>query len=81
MIKMLEDKREAVVQLCTRFGVSRLDVFGSALQSGSLDEREFYLLLVTPPVATTPKAPKRISRLAAANRAFTLRTSARSTYQ
>ncbi len=32
MIRMLEEKREAIAALCARYGVSRLDVFGSALR-------------------------------------------------
>jgi uncharacterized protein len=32
MVDMLESKREALVQACARFGVARLDVFGSALR-------------------------------------------------
>jgi predicted nucleotidyltransferase len=32
MVKQLEDNREAIVGLCTRYGVARLDVFGSALR-------------------------------------------------
>ena len=32
MVRILEDKREAITQACARFGVSRLDVFGSAVR-------------------------------------------------
>lgn len=32
MVRMLEKKRTEIAKLCTRFGVSRLDVFGSALR-------------------------------------------------
>ena len=32
MVEILHDKREAIVELCTRYGVARLDVFGSALR-------------------------------------------------
>jgi len=32
MVDMLDIKREAIAQLCVRFGVSRLEVFGSALR-------------------------------------------------
>jgi len=32
MVRMLEKKRAAIEELCTRYGVSRLDVFGSALR-------------------------------------------------
>ncbi len=33
MVSVLEDKRQAIGQLCTRHRVSRLDVFGSALRA------------------------------------------------
>jgi hypothetical protein len=32
MVQLLEQKRTALIELCDRFGVSRLDVFGSALR-------------------------------------------------
>lgn len=32
MVDVLEDKREAIADLCARYGVMRLDVFGSALR-------------------------------------------------
>ena len=32
MVRVLHDKREAIVELCARYGVVRLDVFGSALR-------------------------------------------------
>ncbi len=32
MVHLLEKKRTALFELCNRFGVSRLDVFGSALR-------------------------------------------------
>ena len=32
MVDVLQDKREAIAELCARFGVARLDVFGSALR-------------------------------------------------
>jgi uncharacterized protein len=32
MVHILEDKLAAIAQACGRFGVSRLDVFGSALR-------------------------------------------------
>ena len=32
MVDVLEDKREAIAELCARYGVTRLDVFGSALR-------------------------------------------------
>ena len=32
MVDLLENKRAAIAQACARFGVARLDVFGSALR-------------------------------------------------
>jgi len=32
MVDVLQDKREAIAELCARYGVARLDVFGSALR-------------------------------------------------
>lgn len=32
MLRLLEDKYQAIAQACERFGVSRLHVFGSALR-------------------------------------------------
>lgn len=32
MVRILERKRAAIAELCARYGVSRLDVFGSALR-------------------------------------------------
>lgn len=32
MVRVLEDKRQAIVQVCLHFGVSRMYVFGSALR-------------------------------------------------
>ncbi|MDO9557197.1 MAG: nucleotidyltransferase domain-containing protein [Coriobacteriia bacterium] len=32
MVRMLEDKRQAIVRACLRFDVSRMHVFGSALR-------------------------------------------------
>lgn len=32
MVRVLEDKRQGIVQACLHFGVSRLYVFGSALR-------------------------------------------------
>jgi hypothetical protein len=32
MVMMLEKKRASITELCVRYGVSRLDVFGSALR-------------------------------------------------
>ena len=36
MIEVIKQKRDAVVELCQRFGVRRLDVFGSAAK-GTFD--------------------------------------------
>jgi predicted nucleotidyltransferase len=32
VVEALRDKREAIAELCARYGVARLDVFGSALR-------------------------------------------------
>ena len=32
MVSILLDKQQAIIALCARFGVTRLDVFGSALR-------------------------------------------------
>lgn len=32
VVRVLHDKREAIVEICARYGVVRLDVFGSALR-------------------------------------------------
>ncbi len=32
MVRTLEDRRQAIAQACARFGVLRLDAFGSALR-------------------------------------------------
>ena len=32
MVDVVQDKRDAIAQLCVRYGVARLDVFGSALR-------------------------------------------------
>lgn len=32
MVRVLEDKQQAIVQACRRFGVARMYVFGSALR-------------------------------------------------
>ena len=33
MVDLLSDRRQAIAELCRRFGVARLDVFGSALRA------------------------------------------------
>ena len=32
MVRILHDKQQAIAELCARYGVRRLDVFGSALR-------------------------------------------------
>jgi uncharacterized protein len=32
VVDVLQDKRDAIAELCARYGVARLDVFGSALR-------------------------------------------------
>ena len=32
MVDLLSDRRQAIAELCRRFGVQRLDIFGSALR-------------------------------------------------
>lgn len=32
MVAVIEDKREAIVALCRKYGVTRMDVFGSVLR-------------------------------------------------
>jgi len=39
MVKAIEEKREAVAELCRRVGVTRLEVFGSAAGTGFDPER------------------------------------------
>ena len=46
MVRMLEDNRRAIEALCGRFGVVRLDVFGSALRDDFQTERSDLDLLV-----------------------------------
>ena len=33
MVQVLQDKRKVIAELCARYGVARLDVFGSALRN------------------------------------------------
>jgi len=35
MVRVLQDKRQVIAELCARFAVTRLDVFGSALREDS----------------------------------------------
>ena len=46
MISMLQDKREAIAEICTRHNVARLDVFGSALRDDFDDGESDMDLLV-----------------------------------
>ena len=39
MIHLLEEHREAMAELCRRFHVARLEVFGSALDAERFDEK------------------------------------------
>lgn len=32
MVRVLQDKQQAIAEMCARYGVARLDVFGSALR-------------------------------------------------
>jgi predicted nucleotidyltransferase len=34
MVRVLQEKQQAIAELCARHGVARLDVFGSALRDG-----------------------------------------------
>lgn len=36
MVTLLENKREAIASLCARYGVVRMDVFGSVLRDDSV---------------------------------------------
>jgi predicted nucleotidyltransferase len=46
MVDVLENKRAAIARACTRFGVARLDVFGSALRDDfRLGESDLDLLV------------------------------------
>ena len=46
MVEILEDKREAIAELCARHGVVRLDVFGSAVRDDfRLGESDIDLLV------------------------------------
>ena len=46
MVDVLENQRAAITQACTRFGVARLDVFGSALRDDfRLGESDLDLLV------------------------------------
>lgn len=46
MVHVLQDKHQAIKKLCTRFGVVRLDVFGSALRNDFLPGESDLDLLV-----------------------------------
>jgi uncharacterized protein len=52
MVRVLEDKREAIAEACARFGVARLDVFGSALRDDfRLGESDVDLLVEFRPIS------------------------------
>jgi len=46
VIGLLESKREAIAEVCARFGVARLDAFGSALREDFSVEKSDLDLLV-----------------------------------
>ena len=51
MIGLLESKREAIEDVCSRFGVARLEVFGSALREDfKLEESDLDLLVEFKPM-------------------------------
>jgi len=51
MVQVLEDKQRAVGELCARFGVARLDLFGSALRDDfRVDESDLDFLVEFEPM-------------------------------
>lgn len=51
MVEVLDNKREAIAQLCVRHGVSRLEVFGSVLRDDfRLGESDVDLLVELGPM-------------------------------
>ena len=46
MVALIQDKQDAIVELCRRYGVVRLDVFGSALRDDYRPEGSDIDLLV-----------------------------------
>ncbi len=51
MVGLLESKREAIAEACARYGVVRLDVFGSALRDDfKPDESDLDLLVEFAPM-------------------------------
>ncbi len=51
MIGLLENKREALAKVCARYGVTRLDAFGSALRDDfKPDESDLDLLVEFAPM-------------------------------
>jgi hypothetical protein len=51
MIALLESKREAIAKVCARYGVTRLDAFGSALRDDfKPDESDLDLLVEFAPM-------------------------------
>ncbi len=52
MIGLLESKRQAIEEMCARFGVARLEVFGSAVREDfKLGESDLDLLVEFKPMA------------------------------
>jgi len=57
VVNVLQDKREAIAELCVRYGVARLDVFGSALRDDFRpDESDIDLLVEFAPMDGYAKA-------------------------
>jgi hypothetical protein len=51
MIALLESKREAIAKVCARYGITRLDAFGSALRDDfKPDESDLDLLVEFAPM-------------------------------
>ena len=47
VLKLIEEKRPALIELCRRYGVTRLDVFGSAVRDDFRTESSDLDFLVT----------------------------------
>ncbi len=64
MVDVLQDKREAIAELCSRYGVARLDVFGSALRDDFRPgESDLDLLVEFAPMDGYAKAVASFDRL------------------
>jgi predicted nucleotidyltransferase len=50
VIGLLESKRQAIGEVCSRFGVARLEVFGSALREDFAGESDLDLLVEFQPM-------------------------------